>query len=282
MHKKSPRPARLYRGFARAGYWAALIGLFCLALPESLRADSDSESQSTPVTLVELFTSQGCSSCPPADAFLQDLSSRQDVLALSFHVDYWNSESWADPFSDPTFSVRQQAYQDVLGFEYVYTPQMIVGGAFAAPGAQRDTILNAISLNEQNTNSARPEIVLRRLSDDRLSIEVSKADRHYPAELIAAVFRSNQMTRVKGGENRGRTLKNVNVVRRLVRLSPDIDGDLALNVSLAEIGAHPSDGIAVFVQSREMGRVVTAVMLAPRPVAGSQFSQNNLRSVETR
>ncbi len=200
MHKETPRPACHRPGAFRTGFRAVLTVLLCLALPMTAGADSAVQDQSKSVTLVELYTSQGCSSCPPADAFLQDLSDRSDVLALSFHVDYWNSEGWADPFSDPSFSSRQQAYQDVLGLEYVYTPQMVVGGVFAAPGAQRGAILNAISISKRQAAKGRPELTLRRPAADRLSISVRNAGGYMSSELYAAVFSSSQMTRVKGGE----------------------------------------------------------------------------------
>lgn len=282
MPKETPRPAPLCRVASRTSTRAVLITLFYFGLPLLAWAESSFDVQSQPVTLVELYTSQGCSSCPPADAFLQDLSDRGDVLALSFHVDYWDSDDWSDPFSDPSFSVRQKAYQDVLGFDYIYTPQIVVGGKFAAPGGQRDAILNAISMTNERADDIPPEIILQRKSADRILIDVVSVSVPESAGLYVAVFRSSQTTRVKGGENRGRTLRNVNVVKRLVQLSSNLTGDMVFDVALSDIGAHPSDGLAVFIQSAEMGKVQTAVTLPPRPAARSQFSQNDRPDVNTR
>ena len=93
---------------------------------------------------VELFTSQGCSSCPPADAFLGDLARRDDVLPLSYHVDYWNYLGWSDPFSSAEATERQRSYRRVLGKRYVYTPQMVINGNAEAVGSGRGKVLRLI------------------------------------------------------------------------------------------------------------------------------------------
>src|SRR5215813_7631266 len=94
--------------------------------------------------VVELFTSEGCSSCPPADALLAELATRPDVLALSFHVDYWDRLGWKDPFSSPDATRRQQGYADRLGLATVYTPQIVVDGKWQAVGSDRAEVEQAL------------------------------------------------------------------------------------------------------------------------------------------
>ncbi|TDI60637.1 MAG: DUF1223 domain-containing protein, partial [Alphaproteobacteria bacterium] len=106
---------------------AALLAAF--GVSQASLAAAPAPPPNSPV-VVELFTSQGCSSCPPADALLGELAQREGVLALSFHVDYWNYIGWKDPYSSPRMTYRQRAYMPALGQRYVYTPQMVIDGRY--------------------------------------------------------------------------------------------------------------------------------------------------------
>lgn len=237
----------------------------------------ETENQETEqvLTLVELYTSQGCSSCPPADAFLSDLADRSDVLALSFHVDYWNTDEWQDPFSHKSFSLRQRAYKESLKTDYVYTPQMVVAGSYAAPGGQRLAINDAI--DQTASGAGHPELSIRRMANDRVEITVSAVNNAPHGTVYAAVYDSQKYTRVRGGENRGRTLSNINVVKRLVALAPYSGKAQKFGFSVSDLDALRSDGIAVFIQAEKVGRVLSVANLSPSAVPSAQVSLTQLR-----
>ena len=153
--------------------------------------------------VVELFTSEGCSSCPPADRLLANLATKPGVYALEFHVDYWNSLGWRDPYSAAAYSDRQRAYGDDI-----YTPQMVVNGSnlFVGSNAQRAQEAIAAAL------ATAPRVTLTaRLVGNRLSYRESGAPEG--ARLCVAVVDAHRSTRVLRGENAGRTLEHARVVR---------------------------------------------------------------------
>jgi len=155
--------------------------------------------------VVELFTSEGCSSCPPADRLLAEVAKSPGVYALEFHVDYWNSLGWRDPYSAAAYSDRQRAY---AGEDQVYTPQMIVNGTNAFVGSNRERADAAIAAGL----AARPRVILAvQLDGDRLTYHVSKAPAN--ARLCVAIVDPHRTTKVPRGENAGRTLEHARVVR---------------------------------------------------------------------
>src|ERR1700691_1636099 len=146
----------------------------------ALRAAADPQ---VPV-VVELFTSQGCNSCPPADKFLGELAKRPGVLALAFHVDYWNYIGWTDPFGKPWSSARQRSYMKSLHQPYVYTPQMVVNGAAQGIGSERDTIATLIHAAAE-MRPPHPSLTLHRREDGALLVDVGegKSPEKEPATL---------------------------------------------------------------------------------------------------
>ncbi len=201
------------------------------ACPSLWPAEADAR---TPV-LAELFTSEGCSSCPPADALLRKLDHVQPVpnahiIVLSEHVDYWNTSGWRDPFSSPQFSKRQEDYADRLGSE-VFTPQLIVDGREQFAGGDARAIQAAIA-----RAAARPKSLLHILQAKRetssVSVQISmqqlmNARGHIWIAIADEVDESN----VTRGENSGRTLSHVAVVRRLNKVA-DIPKGKALETTL--------------------------------------------------
>jgi hypothetical protein len=199
--------------------------------------------------LVELFTSQGCSSCPPADDFLAELAARPDVVALSFHVDYWNYIGWKDPFATKWATQRQRDYGRTLAQRYVYTPEIVVDGAAHAVGSARPEVERLIV--EARTR-AGPAVSAERKAGE-VQVRVGAGAGTGTVWLIR--FDPEHVTRVERGENGGRTLRNVNVVRAMSKLATWTGAPLELR---AEAGA---EGCAVIVQDEGSGRIAGAAIV---------------------
>lgn len=196
---------------------AVLALLFALAPPSS------GLPARTPV-LVELFTSEGCSSCPPADALLARLLREQpipdaEVIPLSFHVDYWDHQGWKDPFSSKAFTARQQRYSRIFGEASVYTPQMIVNGREQFVGSDESAARRSVA-----GAAARPPLPLKLSARGqegglRLSIDLPAAPAGAePIDVVVALTEDDVQSIVRRGENGGRTLTHVAVVRSLQTL----------------------------------------------------------------
>jgi len=182
------------------------LSLLVAALPQA--------GQASPL-VVELFTSQSCSSCPPADALLSRLKeTRPDLLVLDFHVDYWNNLGWRDPFSSEATTARQYWYDRTLHLGQVYTPQMVIGGGHEAIGS--DTASVKAAIDAELEAAARRPIIAASLArhDDHLTL--SLGDGHGTARLWLVGYDDHHRTSVGGGENGGRTLDEGNVVRAIV------------------------------------------------------------------
>ena len=183
--------------------------------------------------IVELFTSEGCSSCPPADQVLAQLENTQpiaeaEIIALSEHVDYWNYIGWTDPFSSAAFSARQQAYADAFGNRDIYTPQMVVDGQAEFIGSHADKARAAISRTAQLPKAqVRLELAANEQTRDVLAIGLTIRVEKLPpvtegdvAEVLLAITESNLASQVARGENAGRKLGHTAVVRELRSLGP--------------------------------------------------------------
>ena len=203
-------------------------------------------------TVVELFTSQGCSSCPPADAFLGELAKRPDVIALGFHIDYWDYIGWKDPFAQPEFTNRQRDYARALGARYVYTPQMVVDGVSHTTGSAVDAVERLIATRR---NAPKVSVRLTREPDGDIAVEISSADFGGPADVWFVGFERTRSTEVRRGENSGRRLTNYRVVRKLTRLGGWNRAATTFTVPADEIGG---DGCAVLVQAEGQGEILGA------------------------
>jgi len=212
---------------------AILLGTFSwVQVPgadkEPLNIDDNSR---TPV-LIELFTSEGCSSCPPADALLEKLDESQPVSAaelivLSEHVDYWNDIGWKDPYSSREFSDRQRVYRQLFGLGSVYTPQMVVDGQFEFVGSDERRAIRAV---EEATKVQKVPVVLssiRREANNAIVLHVDvgplRSNSAQSGKVLIAIADDSDESRVTNGENAGRTLRHVAVLRSLVPIGT-VDG----------------------------------------------------------
>jgi hypothetical protein len=210
--------------------------------------------------LVELFTSEGCSSCPPADAVLARVvgghgSRGPRVIALGEHVDYWDDLGWKDPFSSPSFSRRQDAYARRLA-SGVYTPQLVVGGRAHVLGSDEAAARAAIAAAARTTQG---EVALR-LSSGALEIDARWPGRGR-ADVLVALVRDRATSRVASGENAGRLLSHV-AIARTIGVAGSGAGAFAGRVPIG--GVPDADRAVVFVQEPEGGPVLAAAEVALR------------------
>ena len=227
------------------------------------------EQRPTPV-LVELFTSEGCSSCPPADRFLQrliDLAPRPDVqvIGLGHHVDYWDHQGWRDRFSSSALTARQQAYGDALHVDAIYTPQMIADGRFQFVGsdvaAGRRAIDQALALPHGVVEVAvQPAAAANRVTVTVTASRLPPVARRDRADILIAVTEDGLQSSVRAGENRGRTLAHSAVVRRLTTIGAATSepASARTEVGLDDEWRRDRVKIVAFVQERSSRRVLAS------------------------
>ena len=234
MRRRSAILGGLSAGGMALGGWTAPISVAAAQTPGQ------------PVVL-ELFTSQGCSSCPPADALLGELAQRPDIIALAWHVDYWSHLGWRDPFSRREWSDRQRRYANRLNDD-VYTPALIVNGAVMVVGSNRRAVNEAM----QATKPLPLSPSLRR-DGELLVIQPGVIPASATATLVT--YDPEQVTAVRAGENGGRRLREFQVVRTARAIDPSLPRTLLDGIGTKE-------GIALLVQDDTL-RVIGAAQLRP-------------------
>lgn len=237
-----------------------LLGFFLLI---TLLPGSQSQADSSPV-IVELFTSQGCSSCPPAEEFLSawGMSAFQSkqIIPLAFHVDYWDSLGWKDPFSSSQATARQEYYASFLKSRSLYTPQMVVSGSSAFVGSDQDRATREVSRFSKTSPSVQINIhPAWNKNSLRLQVHIKAVEKAGPRaayRVIAAVFENKLVTQVLRGENAGKTLINDFVVRTFTEAGV-FDTELANEFSkIIDFAWSPAwkkenSGLTVFVQDQK-------------------------------
>ena len=235
----------------------ALTGAMCLAWSGQAQADEV-------IGVVELFTSQGCSSCPPADAELARLAQAGEVVALSYHVDYWNYLGWADTLSSKASTERQYGYAKTLGRKNVYTPQAVINGQDHVNGA--DGVAIAAALDRMSLPDAGLSVdVSAELDDDGVSISVG--DGKGKANIVVIYFDDVTTVKIKSGENAGRAITYHHSVREMETVGMWSGEALTLKLPASVISAHPGRGCAILLQvvgeDGAPGRILGAAIIDP-------------------
>ncbi len=207
--------------------------------------------------VVELYTSQGCSSCPPADLVLEQLVQHDYVIALALHVDYWDYLGWKDEFADPAFSARQRRYARAWNERSVYTPQMVVHGEQYMVGSRGDEVQRQIMQHENDVVTVSLDV---QMHDGSATVSVAPKGRNVAASAVYLVGYSNgQDVAIERGELRGRTLHYVNVVQSWQTVA-NWDGAAAISFQTQHLGDL---NYVVIIQEAGQGRILAAARLTP-------------------
>jgi hypothetical protein len=230
----------------------------CTVLLTASAAQPDAHAK--PKAIVELFTSQGCSSCVTADAYFKELVKRPDVVALSLHVDYWDYLGWRDTLSDPANTERQRGYAAVHGSRRVYTPQMVVNGSAHFVGSDRRAIDAALA------KSALPVPVSMRKGNGTIEIEVGRLETPHrlPSTIRLALLTSESEVAIERGENAGSTIDYYNVVRTIRPVGMWDGQPVKITLPANELMANGVDSCAIIVQEDRtdgLGAIIGAAWL---------------------
>ncbi|GAA3872709.1 DUF1223 domain-containing protein [Celeribacter arenosi] len=228
---------------------------FALACAGTVAQAQDTQSTRVPV-VVELFTSQGCSSCPPADAMMNELATRENVIALSLHVDYWDYIGWKDHFAQPKFTLRQKAYAKAAGKRTIYTPQIIVQGADHVIGNKPMKLAELI--DRRMTRDAPPAVgLIARRDGTTLTIHLTPVAAGLPVMRVQLVrYKPHERVAIGRGENAGREIDYSNIVTEWTVLR-DWDGLGPLSIEAPVAG---TDKAAVIVQANGAGPILAATV----------------------
>jgi hypothetical protein len=234
-------------------------GIFSLTGSAGSAADQRTKPDSLQgPAVVELFTSQGCSSCPPADRVLGELSKTPNVVALAFHVDYWDSLGWRDPYSIPNAVERQEKYVQGLNLSSAFTPQAVINGRYSVVGSDKTRVLSALANGTDDAVQVGLEV-----SDGMLTINLPERQVRAAYGVFVAAYLPQASTSVGRGENSGRTLQEFNIVRQFRSIGNWSGPAEVLRTPLASFPVDAT-GVAVLVQRAGQGPIIGGATITLR------------------
>jgi hypothetical protein len=210
--------------------------------------------------VIELFTSEGCSSCPPADQVVAKIEKEvkdRPVYILAYHVDYWDRQGWKDVFSSADYTKRQQDYASYLHIQSVYTPQIVVNGRMEFVGSEESVLRGAITGNLKKAQGTQLSLNVGGITQNQATIKYTADKADKKAALYIAFVQKNAQTKVERGENQGRTLSHVQIVRKLEKVTL-ISGSGETKVSLPAGFDKQGWEVIGFLQNTGSGEVTGA------------------------
>lgn len=239
-------------------------GIAALFLAATATVGEAATSEATrPIAVVELFTSQGCASCPPADAILKELSGKPGVIALSFNVDYWDYLGWADTLASPKNTQRQRVYAENRGFGEVFTPEMVINGVQNTVGSRRDAVMELIEaqLSRPATDFVN---VSAQLQGQELIIHV---DDHQGIEAVESatiwlmMISPEETVKIERGENRNKRLTYSNVVRDVLPVGMWYGDAVVIRLPARELASGTAPICVIVIQTDNQGPIIGATMV---------------------
>ena len=209
------------------------------------------------VAVLELFTSQGCSSCPPADRLMAGYASKENVIVLSFHVDYWNRMGWKDPYSSKEYTKRQYDYASALHSD-VYTPQLVVNGESEMIGSDADKISAAINKVSGEQSDATLSIKTVKAENGKTNINFDVSGNAGNSVLNIALVEKKTSTEVKAGENGGATLTNYNVVTNFKTINKVADGNNEATIDMPPSPDLNNLSVVLYLQQKKGNKITAA------------------------
>lgn len=248
-----------FRPISRRTFGAGLVAAGSLLPLGTARAEAPKSGQDLKV--IELFTSEGCWSCPPAEDKLATVVDDPNILGLAYHVDYWDYIGWEDPYASPEYTERQRQYARYLRSRSIYTPQMVFQGAFHAPGSRPGEMERELRRIDK---MERLSVNLKQSAADMIEITLPDHAGAPESEVQLVMYDHSLTTEVLRGENAGKTLTHRNVVRHFAAVGLWHGAAETMTMNVLPKRLAPGKGYAVLVQARNSGRILGAAAIDNR------------------